>query len=225
MQTIEFKPAGQHGASAPSTPSTATAGKILVWDLPVRVFHWSLALAFAVAFLSSESERWQHVHLAAGYSAAALIVFRLFWGLVGSRHARFGNFVRGPAAVRRYLAGLLRLRPPHSTGHNPAGALAVLALLGLGLTTTISGWLTFRDIGGKWLENLHEGAAEAMLLLLCIHLGAVLLSSLLHRENLVGAMLHGYKQGSPDAGIRHSHAGVAFAVLALAAAAGILSML
>lgn len=217
MNTVEFRQATQ--ADAPATET------ILVWDLPVRVFHWGFATAFLVAFLSSESERWQHVHLAAGYSAAALIVFRLLWGLIGSRYARFGNFVRAPAAVVRYLSGLLRLRPPHSTGHNPAGALAVLALLGLGLITTLSGWMTFRDIGGKWLEKLHEGAAEVMLGLVCVHLAAVLLSSLLHRENLIGAMLHGYKQGAPDAGIRHAHAAVAFGVLLLAGVAIGLSMI
>lgn len=189
--------------------------KILVWDLPVRFFHWSLALSFAVAYLSSESERWQLVHITSGYVLAALIVFRLIWGFVGSRYARFSEFVRGPGAIKDYLLGLLRLRPPHYTGHNPAGAVAVLALLSLGLVTAASGWANFNEIGGKLLEELHEGAASIMLAVVGIHVAAVLLTSLLHRENLVASMIHGFKQGRANLGISRPYWGVALAVLAL----------
>lgn len=200
----------------------APNGKTLVWDLPVRVFHWSFALSFAVAFLSSESERWQAIHVASGHAAAALIFFRLLWGVIGSRHARFAAFVRGPAAIGAYLRGLCRLRPPHATGHNPAGALAVLALLGLGLLTVATGWMRFNEIGGAlagdWLEDLHEGVAEAMLALVFIHIGAVVASSALHRENLIAAMWHGRKRGKAEDGIGRSHAGVALGLLALVGA-------
>jgi cytochrome b len=189
--------------------------KILVWDLPVRFFHWSLALSFAVAYLSSESERWQLVHITSGYVLVALIVFRLIWGFTGSRYARFSEFVRGPGAIKDYLLGLLRLRPPHYTGHNPAGAVAVLALLSLGLVTAASGWANFNEIGGKMLEELHEGAASIMLTVVGIHVAAVLLTSLLHRENLVASMIHGFKQGRANLGISRPYWGVALAVLAL----------
>ena len=189
--------------------------KILVWDLPVRFFHWSLALSFAVAYLSSESERWQLVHITSGYVLVALIVFRLIWGFTGSRYARFSEFVRGPGAIKDYLLGLLRLRPPHYTGHNPAGAVAVLALLSLGLVTAASGWANFNEIGGKLLEELHEGAASIMLTVVGIHVAAVLLTSLLHRENLVASMIHGFKQGRANLGISRPYWGVALAVLAL----------
>jgi len=189
--------------------------RILVWDLPVRIFHWSLALSFATAYLTSESERWQLIHITSGYVLAALIVFRLLWGFVGSRYARFSEFVRGPAAIKDYLLGLLRLRPPHYTGHNPAGALAVLALLALGLLTAASGWATFNELGGKLLEELHEGAANIMLALVGLHIAAVLLTSLLHRENLIAAMVTGFKRGSANLGIARSYWGVALAVLAL----------
>lgn len=190
-------------------------GRILVWDLPVRLFHWSLALSFATAYVTSESERWQLIHITSGYVLAALIAFRLIWGMVGSRYARFSEFVRGPGAVKGYLLGLLRLRPPHYTGHNPAGALAVLALLSLGLLTAASGWANFNEIGGKLLEELHEGAANIMLAVVGIHVAAVLLTSLLHRENLVASMLSGFKRGSADLAIQRSYWGVALAVLAL----------
>lgn len=195
--------------------SDSSPRKILVWDMPVRLFHWSLALAFTTAFITSESERWQLIHIASGYVVAVLIVFRLLWGLVGSRYARFSQFVRGQTAIREYLLGMLRLRPPHYTGHNPAGALAVLALLGLGLLTAATGWMTFNEVAGDWLEEVHEGVASAMLGLVFVHVAAVLWSSLLHRENLVAAMWHGYKQGRPEDGIARRYLPVAVGLLAL----------
>jgi cytochrome b len=197
------------------TDKINSSGKILVWDLPVRFFHWSLALSFAIAYITSESERWQLIHITSGYVLAVLIVFRLLWGFVGSRYARFSEFVRGPATIKAYLLGLLRLHPPHYTGHNPAGALAVLALLSLGLLTTATGWANFNEIGGKLLEELHEGAANIMLVVVAIHVAAVLLTSLLHHENLVAAMLSGFKQGSANLAISQSYWGIALAVLAL----------
>jgi len=180
-------------------PSTPTA--ILVWDLPTRVFHWLLALSFAGAWITAESERWRLVHVTLGYTLGGLLAFRLLWGLVGTRHARFASFVRGPAAVLRYLRSLLSGRPEHHVGHNPAGALAIVALLGLGAALVLSGWSTYHDVGGAWLEELHEGVASAMLALVLLHVGAVLLSSGLHRENLVRAMLTGRRQGAPADGI------------------------
>lgn len=102
------------------------SGRTLVWDAPVRVFHWLLAISFAVAYLSAESERWGLVHVTAGYTMAGLVAFRVVWGLVGTRHARFTDFVRGPRAVLGYLRSLVTGRPQHHAGHNPAGALAII---------------------------------------------------------------------------------------------------
>jgi cytochrome b len=168
---------------------------ILVWDLPVRLFHWSLAAAFTVAYLTGESERYRDIHIVCGYLVGGLIVFRLLWGLVGTRHARFAAFVRGPAAVYRYLGSLLSGHPEHHTGHNPAGALAILALLALGLATPLAGWLTYQEIGGEGIEEVHEVLAGLMLALVAIHLAGVAVSSWLHRENLARAMVTGHKQG------------------------------
>lgn len=184
--------------------STATSKQILVWDLPVRVFHWLLVLSFAGAFLTAESERWALVHVTLGYTVAALVVFRLFWGVVGTRTARFASFVRGPAAVWGYLKSLVSGTPAHHTGHNPAGALAIVALLGLAAVVTASGWLQYQDLGPRWLEELHEGAANAMLLLVGVHVLAVVVSGWLHRENLVRAMFSGRKAGPADQGIRRA---------------------
>jgi cytochrome b len=106
--------------------------------------------------------------------------------------------------VLRYLRSLLRGRPEHHVGHNPAGALAILALLALGALLVFTGWSTYNDVGGAWLEELHEGVANLMLAVVLVHIGAVLLSSRLHHENLVRAMLTGRKQGAPAEGIRRT---------------------
>lgn len=189
--------------SASRAESAQDAGRrILVWDLPVRIFHWLMALSFAGAYLTAESERWRLAHVTLGYTVAGLVAFRLLWGLAGSRHARFASFVRGPKAVARYLGSLLGGRPEHHVGHNPAGALAIVALLGLAVTVTATGWATYSDFGGEWLEELHEGAANAMLALVGVHVAAVVLSSLLHRENLVRAMVDGRKRGAAADAIR-----------------------
>lgn len=189
--------------------------RILVWDLPTRIFHWSLAASFGVAYLTAESESLHLVHLIGGYLFAALIGFRLLWGLVGSRHARFASFVRGPAAVAGYLRSLLQGRPQHFAGHNPAGALAIVLLLLLGMATAASGWLTLNEIGGETFEEVHEAAANGMLVLVAIHILGVIVSSRLHRENLAAAMVTGRKTGSDEESIRSSH-GIIALLLTLA---------
>ena len=179
---------------------------MLVWDAAVRVFHWTMVLCFAGAWLTAESERWRLVHVSLGYTMAGLVAFRLVWGVIGTRHARFASFVRGPAAVVGYLRSLLRGDPEHHVGHNPAGALAIVALLGLTVLTTAAGWATYNDFagpwGGEWAEELHEAAANLLLAVVGVHVAGVIVSSWLHRENLVGAMWHGRKAGSRRDGIR-----------------------
>jgi cytochrome b len=179
-----------------------TMNRILVWDLPVRVGHWLMAGSFALAYVTAESEAWRNVHVTAGLVFAATIAFRILWGLAGTRYARFSSFVRGPKAVFSYLRSLLTFRPQHWTGHNPAGGWAILALLGFGLVTTLSGLGAYNDFGGEWLKELHEGIAGTMLALVGVHLAGVLVGSLAHRENLVRAMFTGYKRGEPVAAIR-----------------------
>ena len=191
---------------------------ILVWDAPVRVFHWLLVLSFAGAFVTAESERWRLVHVTLGYTAGALVLFRLLWGLLGTRHARFASFVRGPSAVAAYLRGLRSRDGTHPVGHNPAGGWAIVGLLGLTLLVTASGLATYNDWGGGWLEELHEGAANTMLALVAVHVLGVVVGSRLHHENLVRAMVTGRKQGAPSEAI--GHAWRSLAVLMLAAVLG-----
>jgi cytochrome b len=173
--------------------------RILVWDIPTRVFHWSLALSFAGAWLTAESERYRDIHVMLGYTLLGLIAFRLVWGLVGTRYARF---VRAPSAAFRYLKSLFTKQPEHHVGHNPAGAIAILLLLVLGIATGISGWMTYNQLGGEWLEEGHEILAGLMLGVVGVHIAGVIAGSLIHRENLARAMVTGYKAGQPGEGIR-----------------------
>jgi cytochrome b len=172
------------------------ATRILVWDLPVRLGHWLMAGGFALAWITGDSEEWRLVHACAGGTVVGVALFRLFWGLVGSRYARFADFVKSPPAALAYLKSLLAPKPQHCVGHNPAGGWAIVLLLALALLTGASGWLTYEEIGGGELfEDLHEGLANAMLAVVGIHLAGVAVGSLVHRENLPRAMITGLKLG------------------------------
>jgi cytochrome b len=172
--------------------------KVQIWDAPTRVFHWLLALSFAVAYITAEGERWRLVHVTFGYTFGGLLVFRLLWGVLGTRYARFSNFVRSPAAVLRYLQSLKKGRPEHYLGHNPAGAVAIVLMMTLGLVQLATGWASYNEVGGEWLAELHEVSANAMLLVIIVHLAGVVSASLMHHENLVRAMLTGKKSGWPS---------------------------
>lgn len=175
--------------------------KILVWDLPVRLGHWLMVGGFALAWATGDSESWRLVHVFAGSTVMAVAAYRLLWGVVGSRHARFAEFVRGPRQAVAYLKSLLQARPPHYAGHNPAAGLAIVGLLALALASGASGWLTYQEIGGEWLEEAHEFLTGLMLALVGVHLLGVLVGSLAHRENLVWAMVTGRKLGEPQEAI------------------------
>lgn len=202
------------GLAASGREAAATPRTVKVWDVPTRVFHWLLALSFAGAYLTSESERYRDIHVMLGYTLAGLIGFRLVWGLVGTRYARFGSFLFAPARVVEYLKSLLTTSPRHYIGHNPAGAVAIFLLLALGLLTAISGFATYQEVGGEWLEELHEGVAATMLAVVGVHVAGVVVSSFLHRENLVRAMVTGDKQGAPGQGIPKARAAVGILLLA-----------
>ena len=180
---------------------------VLVWDLPTRLFHWSLAASFVGAWLTSESDTWLSVHVFLGYLMLGLVGFRLVWGLVGTQHARFSSFAHGPAAAWRYLQQVLARRAERHVGHNPAGSVAIYLLLLLTLLVGVTGffsmggeeqqgaaaaWLSIAQ--GRVVKKLHEAAAVVMLLLVLAHLAGVVVESLLHHENLVRAMFTGRKQ-------------------------------
>lgn len=192
--------------------------KVLIWDWPVRIGHWLLAGGFILAWLTSESETLRLVHALAGGTVVGVVLFRIVWGLVGTRHARFASFVRGPGAAFAYLKGLLSGSAPHASGHNPAGGWAIVALLVLGLLTGASGWAIYNDLGGEWLEEAHEVLASTMLGVVVVHVAGVIVGSLAHHENLVRAMFTGLKQGSADQAIFGARPLAALALLGWATA-------
>jgi cytochrome b len=192
--------------------------KVLIWDWPVRIGHWLLVGAFALAWITGESEEWRLVHAFAGGTVVGVILFRLLWGLVGTRHARFASFVRGPQAALDYVLGLLRGKESQYAGHNAAGGWAIIALLALGLLTGASGWLIYQEMGGEWLEDVHEALATGTLAVAAVHVAGVVVSSLVHRENLVRAMLTGFKHGQPDEAISGARPLALVLLLAWAAA-------
>jgi cytochrome b len=167
---------------------------VRVWDPLVRLFHWSLVIAFTVAWLTGDE--LQEVHEIAGYVIVGLVGFRLLWGIVGTAHARFIDFVYRPAAVIRYLIDMARLRAKRYVGHNPAGGAMVIALLAMLGVICATGIMMTTDAywGVEWVENAHEVAANVTLILVGLHLVGVFAASLEHRENLVRAMVTGRKR-------------------------------
>ncbi len=199
--------------SPAQSPAQSGPGRVLVWDLPTRMFHWLLAASFFGAYVVSEGERWRGVHALLGYTAGGLIAFRLLWGVFGTRYARFGSFPLSPAAAIAYLRSLVTGTPQHHVGHNPAGSWAVLALLALVAATALSGWAVLNDVGPGWLDEVHEACANATIALVALHVAAVVVSSVLHRENLVHAMLTGSKRAARAAAAAGPRRAVALALV------------
>jgi cytochrome b len=168
----------------PTTPQ-----RIAVWDPFIRAFHWTLAVTYLLAWVSAED--WPGLHEQSGYFVLILVGLRLIWGLVGTRHARFRNFVRMPTEALGYLRSLAKGHPLDYLGHNPAGGWMVIVLIIALVATASTGILA--NGGGELWEELHEGLANISLLLVVVHVLGVLASSLLHGENLIGAMFTGKK--------------------------------
>jgi cytochrome b len=191
---------------------TLEANRVRVWDLPLRVFHWTLVVSIAVAFLSSEEEsalnEW---HVLSGWVAAVLIVFRVVWGFIGGEHSRFSDFIR-PSRIADHISGLARGQREPSLGHNPLGAVAVVILLVL---TTVTVWTG--AFGGEAAEELHEVVAWVLLAMVALHVIAVIIMSILERENLVGAMITGDKPAIRHPGALNARSPGAIALVVAAA--------
>lgn len=168
--------------------------QVRVWDLFVRLFHWSLVLCFFGAYFSTENIGWPHK--AFGYATVALVAARVIWGFVGTRYARFSNFVPGPHRLLRYARALLHRREPRHLGHNPAGSVMILFLLCLVTAIGITGWMLTLDAfwGNGTVEELHVLFVDATLIAIAIHVSANLYASVRHRENLVASMVTGNKR-------------------------------
>ena len=164
---------------------------ILVWDLPVRVFHWCLVVCFAGAWVTGESERFKLWHLAFGYTAGLLVVLRLLWGLIGTRYARFDSFVVSPRNAWNHLVLVFRSKQHGSVGHNPIGGWMMLVLMGLVLLLLVTGVIHYQD----WIEldELHEGLATLALALVMVHVAAAIIMSRVDGQNLIKSMWTGKK--------------------------------
>lgn len=185
---------------------------VKVWDPLVRAFHWLLVIAFFTAYFTEDDLLTVHVY--AGYTVLGLILLRLIWGFVGSRHARFTNFVTRPQIAWQYFKDALLLRAKRYLGHNPAGAaMIVFLLISLFLTTLtglaaygasesagpLAGWFgNLSEQSEHAIKEVHEFFANFTVVLVAIHVGGVIFESLVHRENLVRAMIHGYKPAERD---------------------------
>jgi cytochrome b len=165
---------------------------VRVWDPFVRLFHWSLVGLFAAAYLTGDELEQAHEIL--GYAIIALLLLRIAWGFVGSPHARFSDFVYRPATVVAYARDAVAFRATRYLGHNPLGGVMVLLMIAGLLVTAGSGWLLTADEEAHWLEEVHEVAANGMLVLILLHVVGVLFSSFEHGENLVRSMVTGLKR-------------------------------
>jgi len=169
-------------------------GQVKVWDPLVRIGHWLLVISVLTAWLTRHSPgRW---HEWLGYAALAVVAVRVIWGFSGPRRARFVDFVRSPRVTLRYAREVLARSEPRHAGHNPLGGWMILALLVAISFVGFTGWLytTDRFWGVEWVENLHETSSDVLIAFVLLHVVGVVFSSLRHRENLVGSMVHGRKR-------------------------------
>lgn len=175
-----------------SSSADNTIESVRVWDPLVRIFHWGLAVAFSVAYLTADSA--ETVHLVAGYGIVALVSVYMLWGVVGPRHARFSDFVFRPGAVWKYLRDLTLGRARRMLGHSPAGGAMVIALFAALGVTCATGIAMSLGTAGDTLEAVHELASASTLALVFAHIAGVLFASFVHRENLPLAMITGRKR-------------------------------
>lgn len=183
--------------SSLSSGAAAPEETVRVWDPFVRLFHWSLVGLFATAWLTGDEVQW--VHEPVGYVIGGLVAARVLWGLFGSRHARFRDFIYRPATVTGFLRDSLKGRAKRYIGHNPAGGMMVIALILTiaGICTT--GYMQTTDMwwGVRWVKEVHETLATLALVLVGLHVAGVVFASWEHRENLVKAMITGRKRREP----------------------------
>jgi cytochrome b len=182
MRTSEYPLAAPPGAAA-----------IKVWDPLVRVVHWTVAFGCLLNLFVLEDGA---AHEVIGYIVAGAMTLRIVWGFIGPRYARFSDFVRGPGAIRAYIADNLKGRSKRYIGHNPAASVMMLALMGLVVGVSVSGHMMGMDAfwGEDWVEDMHEFFANSILALALLHAGAAIFESVRHRENLVLSMVTGRKR-------------------------------
>ncbi len=189
-------------------------GRMAVWDAPIRIVHWAIVGLIGFSWYSAENHLMDW-HRYSGYSILGLLLFRILWGFIGSSTARFGTFVKGPAAIRRYAGSLGRRAPGTGVGHNPVGALSVLALLLIMIVQVVTGLFAVDVDGlesgpladrisfdqGRWLAELHESSFTILQLLVGLHIAAILFYLFYKRDNLIGPMISGWRRKGEGVGM------------------------
>jgi len=176
------------------SPSDLRETRRPVWDRFVRLFHWTLVSCVLLNRFVVDGDADLHHWL--GYLAVGLVVARIVWGFIGSRHARFADFFPTPRRIAQHVRGLLTRRPAFHWGHNPLGALMILALMGLVLSIGVTGWMQGLDayFGEEWLQDLHALLANSLLILVGLHVTAAIVMGWLERTRLIKAMVTGVKE-------------------------------
>jgi len=183
---------------------------VKVWDPFVRIFHWVLVLSFFIAYLTEED--FLTIHSFAGYTVLILLVLRIVWGVIGTRHARFSDFTYSPQTIKAFIKDTLNLKAKRYLGHNPAGGAMILFMIVSLLITTLTGlavygleeqagplasWFTQKEsFWGEFFEEVHELFSNFTLLLIFIHIAGVIVESFIHKENLVKSMVDGMKRSN-----------------------------
>jgi len=206
---------------------------VKVWDIFVRIFHWTLVGTVIGLYLSGET--FKNVHIRLGYFVTCLVLSRIIWGFIGTKHARFYDFLYRPSTIYHYLKSLIKGNPKHYIGHNPAGGLMIVVLLFSLLVTAFTGLKTLGSEGqgplantgnsifrfayadededneeeddqtysdghrqkkqkGEFWEDIHESMTSFMIFLVIVHVGGVIISSWIHKENLILGMITGRKK-------------------------------
>lgn len=180
--------------------------KTIVWDMPTRVFHWLLTMGFVAAWMTHDDNRFLYIHVFAGYVFLALLVFRLLWGVIGSHYARFHVFAHNWESVQAYLKGLITGEATRYIGHNPIGGWSIFLMIALGFLITIAGMFVLGGeerhgplaavipfAVGSAFKEVHEFGAWTMIIMVSIHVIGVIVESIFHKDNLIWAMVSGYK--------------------------------
>ncbi len=170
----------------------STGTYVHVWDIAVRLFHWSLVTTVIAAYFI---EHPRDLHRTLGYIVLGLVCFRIIWGFIGTRHARFTDFVPNPRALLQYLKDMRKGTEARYLGHNPAGGAMIISLIVTLLAVCGSGYMMGMDayFGQEWVEEMHEFFVNILLVLVIFHVAGVVVSSRRHNENLVAAMVTGHK--------------------------------
>ncbi len=194
--------------------------RVLVWDLPTRLFHWLLSGGFiaaaVISLLLGEHSSLFPYHAIIGLIIALMVCLRIVWGVVGSRYARFGKFIFGPAAVIEYFKGTLVGGGKRYIGHNPGSALAIFALLALVLAMAVTGILLGQ--GNESVKEIHEVLSYVTVGVAVVHVLGLAVHIICHRENITASMIHGMKNAEPSDAITSASPIIAVAFLAIVGA-------